>query len=101
MDMLRDLARPETTEEARERKIEDAKRMNAIREAEGLRPIYTPETVPDTNITGIKLIDDGSRGILRGWKAASDPEFLEKRRRENDARIEALTEQRLRDLKGQ
>ena len=78
VDKLRDWARPETTEEARERKIEDAKRFNAFRERKGFPPIHTPETVPGTNLTGIKFIDDPIRDFVRGWKMASDPELLGK-----------------------
>ena len=101
IDILRDLARPETTEEAQERKSEDVKHFNANREREGLRPIHTAKTVPDTNLTGIKFIDDPIRDFVRGWKMSSDPELIEKRERENEARINALSQKLLQDLDGQ
>ena len=94
--ILDDLARPETTEEARERKIEDTQRMNAIGEALGLGPKYTPDTVPSTKTTGIKRLDDWVRGIRRGWEVAGHPELVEKRRREDEARTKELTEYYLR-----
>ena len=98
MDKLKGWARPETTEEARERKIEDAQRINALRESLGVPGEYTAETVPDTSTTGTKLLDDVLRAFRRGWKAASHSELVEKRRVENEARIKALVEMQLRDL---
>jgi hypothetical protein len=96
IDVLRDLARPETTEEAQERRSADAKRLNELREAEGLAPIHTPETVPDTNLTGVRIVDNLFHNFLVGWTSASDPELVERRRRENEARIKEISEAQLR-----
>jgi len=101
MDELSDLLRPETPEETHEQRVEDAARMNAFRESQGLPPIYTPENVPDTSTTGIKAINDPLRGIIRGLKAAGHRDVVEKRRREDEARTNALTAKLLRDLNEQ